>query len=107
MTNRFYFIFLTFLMTLFSTTGFSFEKHKYPILKAAPPPCLFFVDEDTGELTGNASNPPCELGNITVHPGDTVNPRLRKQYGKIKKSAITAKKVVKFKAGRASVGGNN
>ncbi len=71
------------LMLVFSLSNSAHaEKHKYPILKPAPPPCLFLVDEETGEPVGNAMNPPCELGSTIVNPGDPVDPVKRAQFGK-------------------------
>ena len=58
------------------------ERKKFEKLPMADGPCLFLLDEDTGEPTGNAVNPPCELGQVHVNPGDDVNPALRAQYGK-------------------------
>jgi glycerol uptake facilitator-like aquaporin len=58
------------------------ERRKLEKLKPADPPCLFLLDEETGDPTGTAMNPPCDLGGTVVNPGDTVDPILRKKYGK-------------------------
>ncbi len=58
------------------------EGFKYRKLKLADPPCLFLLDENTGQPTGNPVNPPCELGGTVVNPGDNVNPGLRAKHGK-------------------------
>ncbi len=73
------------LLALTASISFSAsaEKHKYPKLKPADPPCLFLLDENTGEPTGNAVNAPCELGKAKIKPGQKVNPMLRKKYGEI------------------------
>ena len=55
---------------------------KYRKLKPADPPCLFLLDENTAQPTGDPVNPPCELGGTVVNPGDNVNPGLRAKHGK-------------------------
>jgi hypothetical protein len=58
------------------------EGFKYRKLKPADPPCLFLLDENTGNPTGDPVNPPCVLGNSTVNPGDNVSAGDRLRYGK-------------------------
>jgi hypothetical protein len=65
------------------------DEFKYRKLKPADPPCLFLLDEDTGQPTGNAVNPPCVLGSTVVNPGDTVDPILRKKYGQTQAAGNT------------------
>jgi glycerol uptake facilitator-like aquaporin len=73
----------TVLVLLFlGSTSTHAERRKLEKLKAADPPCLFLLNEETGEPTGTAMNPPCDLGGTVVNPGDTVDPILRKKYGK-------------------------
>jgi len=55
---------------------------KYRKLKPDDPPCLFLLDENTGQPTGDPMNTPCTLGNSTVSPGGNVNPADRAKYGK-------------------------
>lgn len=55
---------------------------KYRKLKPDDPPCLFLLDENTGQPTGDPMNTPCTLGNSTVNPGGNVNPADRAKYGK-------------------------
>jgi len=75
----------TLLVLLLSGSGsVHAEKFQYELLKPADPPCLFLMDEDTGSPTGNAVNPPCDLGGTIVNPGDTADPVLRAKYGKPK-----------------------
>jgi len=73
----------TLLVLLFLGSGSAYaERRKLEKLKAADPPCLFLLDEETGDPTGTAMNPPCDLGGTIVNPGDTVDPILRKKYGR-------------------------
>lgn len=58
------------------------EGFKYRKLKPADPPCLFLLDENTGQPTGDPVNTPCVLGNSTVNPGDNVSAGDRLRYGK-------------------------
>jgi glycerol uptake facilitator-like aquaporin len=73
------------LVLLFLGSGSVYaEKFKYEKLKPADPPCLFLLDEDTGQPTGNAVNPPCDLGGTVVNAGDIADPVLRAKFGKPK-----------------------
>ncbi len=74
------FLFLLLSLSL-SSAAFAEGGFKYRKLKPADPPCLFLLDEDTGQPTGDPVNPPCTLGNVSVKPGQKVNPALRKKYG--------------------------
>ena len=55
---------------------------KYKKLDPADPPCLFLLDENSGEPTGDPVNPPCELGGTVVNPGDSVDPVARIKFGR-------------------------
>jgi len=68
---------VSFSGALLAEGGFKYRK-----LKPADPPCLFLLDENTGQPTGNPMNTPCTLGSVTVKPGQKVNPAFRKKYGK-------------------------
>jgi len=91
------------LLALASSFAFqaSAERHKYPKLKPADPPCLFLLDENTGEPTGNAVNAPCELGSIVIKPGQKVNPMLRKKYGEVTRDGKTK---IRKRPGRVKYG---
>ncbi|MDQ7050684.1 MAG: hypothetical protein Q9M92_14565 [Enterobacterales bacterium] len=91
------------LLALSTSLAFqaSAEKHKYPKLKPADPPCLFLLDENTGQATGNPVNAPCELGSITIKPGQKVNPMLRKKYGEVTQDGKTK---VRKRPGRVKYG---
>jgi hypothetical protein len=70
------------------------DEFKYKKLKPADPPCLFLLDEDTGQPTGNAVNPPCVLGITPVSPGDSPDPALVAKFGKAKTEVNEAVKAV-------------
>ena len=70
------------LLMLVSTAGFANDsKENEPL--AAEKPCMFFADMKTGEPTGEPANTPCDLDTTRINPGDTVDPKLRKKYGKV------------------------
>jgi hypothetical protein len=69
-------------LLLASTAANAEEGFKYRKLKPADPPCLFLLDENTGQPTGNPVNPPCVLGNQNVQPGDNVSASDRARFGK-------------------------
>ena len=69
-------------LLLASAAAHAEEGFKYRKLKPADPPCLFLLDENTGNPTGDPVNPPCELGGTVVNPGDNVDPGLRAKHGK-------------------------
>jgi len=81
MTIRFIGSVLILLLILSFSTGIAGDRKKFEYL---PPdrPCMFFLDEETGEPTGDPANPPCDLHTTRVNPGDKVDPELRKKYGK-------------------------
>lgn len=84
---------LAIISAQFSTFSHAEGDFKYRKLKPADPPCLFLLDENTGDPTGNPVNPPCQLGQTSVNPGDNVSPKLRKQFGKIApKQRVTVEK---------------
>ena len=68
------------VMLVGSATGYA-ERPKMQKLKAADPPCLFLMDEESGELVGDAVNPPCDLGGASVNEGDEVAPSRRQEFG--------------------------
>ena len=70
------------LLILASTTGFAEDSKENTPLPAAKP-CMFFADMNTGEPTGEPANAPCDLDTTRINPGDTVDPKLRKKYGKV------------------------
>jgi hypothetical protein len=70
------------MVLLASTAANAEDGFKYRKLKPADPPCLFLLDENTGQPTGNAVNPPCVLGSQTVQPGDNVSDEARAKFGK-------------------------
>lgn len=70
------------LLILVSTTGFADDSKKTAPLTAEKP-CMFFADMNTGEPTGEPANAPCDLDAARINPGDTVDPKLRKKYGKV------------------------
>jgi len=74
---------LLIILVSISLSGMALAKDgfKYRKLKPADPPCLFLLDENTGQPTGNPVNTPCTLGSVTVKPGQSVSPALRKKYG--------------------------
>lgn len=85
----------TFLaLLLLASSAIYADEFKYKKLKPADPPCLFLLDEDTGQPTGNAVNPPCVLGSTVVNPGDTTNPALRAKFGKAKAETSEASRAV-------------
>ncbi len=91
------------LLALSSSLMFqaSAEKHKYPKLKPADPPCLFLLDENTGQATGNPVNAPCELGSANIKKGQKVNPMLRKKYGEVTQDGKTK---IRKRPGRVKYG---
>jgi hypothetical protein len=70
------------LLILVSTAGFSDDSKKTEP-SATEKPCLFFADMNTGEPAGEPANAPCDLDTTRINPGDTVDPKLRKKYGKV------------------------
>lgn len=91
------------MMFLLLTSSIAFqamaERNVYPKLKPSDPPCLFLLDVNTGQPTGNPVNAPCELGSIAVKAGQTVSSSLRKQYGEV---TIDGKTKIKKKPGRTT-----
>jgi hypothetical protein len=69
-------------LILVSARGFA-EDSKKPEPLTAEKPCIFFADMETGEPTGEPANAPCDLDTTRINPGDTVDPKLRKKYGKV------------------------
>jgi len=77
---------LALLLILVSTIGFAEDSKENTPLPVAKP-CMFFADMKTGEPTGEPANAPCDLDTTRINPGDTVDPKLRKKYGKVFKQS--------------------